>query len=303
MQGTQQKVHRIVTQSADELHDTVADRLRTGQDVPGSGLEARHKVLAELVEILRIIRHTHQEIVPRSLCRSDRTGDGLARLPCSRAGDAHLLLHGVNCLHDVGIARDIVLHAGQSRCRFEQALHLLLGAAVAELQVVEHGKVALRKAGVSVLNGVERRAHFVGVVRHVTHCHVGQVCRLLHVTAEGIHHRRSGRRCSLHVVVHAHASALEGSRSVCFDRIRRITKERLHAACELLEVRIRIERLLADRTDRSRPGSRSPGKCRCHCFRRRSDSGHKPGCSRFRHAAELSEPRLEALFVNGSAEF
>ena len=61
------------------------------------------------------------------------------------AGDVHACLDHMNRLDHIRIGVDVVLDARDRLRVLEQALHLGLGAAVAQLQVVQHGVVLLGK--------------------------------------------------------------------------------------------------------------------------------------------------------------
>ena len=84
----------------------------------------------------------------------------------------------------IGQIAQLVMYARKLLCIGQQPLHLCLRAAVAELEVVQHGIVLLRKALIGILDGCHVSAHLVSVVRHVHHGHVGQlrsgVCVLTH---------------------------------------------------------------------------------------------------------------------------
>lgn len=66
----------------------------------------------------------------------------------------------------------------------DEALHLLLGAAIAQLEVIQHRVILFRKALVRVLEVLHRRAEGVGVVAHVDHCRVGILRGLYRVAAQ-----------------------------------------------------------------------------------------------------------------------
>ena len=73
---------------------------------------------------------------------------------------------------NVGKVVDIVFHSGQLLRVGEKPFHLGLRAAVAELEVVEHGVVLLRKPLICIRYSLHRRAHLVGVVGNVCNCHI-----------------------------------------------------------------------------------------------------------------------------------
>ena len=73
---------------------------------------------------------------------------------------------------DIGEVVDVVLCPRQLLRILQEPLHLLLGATIAQLQVVQHRIVLLRKALVSVLDRLHTGAELVSVVGHVHHGHV-----------------------------------------------------------------------------------------------------------------------------------
>ena len=73
----------------------------------------------------------------------------------------------MNGLGDVSKRGDVERGAGELSCVVKQALHLLLGSAIPQLQVIEHGEVLHGEPTVGILNGFQARTHLVGVVGHV----------------------------------------------------------------------------------------------------------------------------------------
>ena len=138
-------------------------------------------------------------------------------------------------LVDVVQVADVILDAGQILGVLQEALHLGLGATVAELQVVQHRVVLFREALVRVLDHVHGRAHFVRVVGHVGDGHVRHFCSFLGVAAEGLEQGRREGRHGAHVVIGGHTRRLVGSVRCRDDGIRAVAEEGLDAAYVLLE--------------------------------------------------------------------
>ena len=104
----------------------------------------------------------------------------------------------------------------------DEALHFLLGAAVAELEVVQHGVVLFREALVRVLEVLHRRAEGVRVVAHVDHGRIGVLGRLDRVAAQRGDERGREAGHLLHVPVGAHAGRLVGCVGVLQHRVLRL---------------------------------------------------------------------------------
>nr|DAZ47801.1 MAG TPA: hypothetical protein [Caudoviricetes sp.] len=145
----------------------------------------------QLPEILTVVGKTGHPVCPGGFGGIHRTLNGGGRLFCSGAGDVHFRLDHMDGVHDVRERFHVVLHAGDLLRIRQQPLHFLFGAAVAQLQVVQHGVILFCEPLVGVLNGRHVRAHFVGVVGHVHDCHVGFVRRFHRVAAQGL---EQGRR-------------------------------------------------------------------------------------------------------------
>ena len=115
-----------------------------------------------------------------------------------------------------------------------QPLHLGLGAAIAQLKIVQHGVVLLCKALVGILDGRHVGAHLIGVVAHVGHGTVGVCCGLGCIAAQGLEQGRGEAGDRLHVLVGAEARGLVCLVGVLLHLLRALLKERVHAADELL---------------------------------------------------------------------
>ena len=135
----------------------------------------------------------------------------------------------------IGQVVDVVLGAGELLRVRQQSLHLFLGAAVAQLQVVQHGVVLLGEALVGVLDGLHICAELVGVVRHVDHGHVRDRGRLCRVTAQAADQRGGEAGHLLHVGVGGEARRAEGRISVCLYHPGVVLEQGLHAADALFQ--------------------------------------------------------------------
>ena len=80
----------------------------------------------------------------------------------------------MDCLYNIGIGGKVILDTAQLLRIRQQSLHFLLRAAIAELEVIEHGIVLLGKALICVLDGFHCSTHLIGVIRHIRN---GKVCR------------------------------------------------------------------------------------------------------------------------------
>ena len=144
-------------------------------------------------------------------------------------------------LVDVVQVVNVILDAGQLFSISQEALHLGLGAAVAELQVVQHRVILFREALVGVLDHVHGRPHLVRVVGHVDNGHVGHFGRFLGISAEGLEQGRREARDRAHVVIGRHARRLVGPICRRDDRVSCIAEERLHASDVLLQLPHTVE--------------------------------------------------------------
>ena len=179
----------------------------------------------------------------------------------------------------VGQIAQIIMDAGDLLRVGQQTLHLGLRAAIAQLEVIEHGVVLLGKALIGILDILHIRAHLVGVVSHIHHGHVGklgggigilahagkQACRkaggLLHVVVG----RKAHSLVSLSRIVkngllglhqgcifvfngiHRFAHGL----SILFHALAACTKQRFNAADALLQGTAHIKGILDDLADAS----------------------------------------------------
>ena len=155
----------------------------------------------------------------------------------------------------VGIGGNIILDAGDFRSVIEKALHLLFGAAIPELQVVEHGVVLLREALVRVFDAGHVRAHLVGIVGHVGDGHVGVLRRLLGVTTEGGNQSRGEARHRLHVLVGGNTGGFVCVVRIILHSLRRVFEERINAAYQLFILCVGFDDFLAHRQSCGAGGS------------------------------------------------
>ena len=139
-------------------------------------------------------------------------------------------------IHIIQIA-DVILDARQLRSICQQTLHLGLGSAITEFQVVQHRIIAFGKSLICRLDGLHVRAHLVGIVCHVNHssiCHFGG-CGCVSV------HRGDqccGKRCDvLHVFVCGYACGLVRFRRIPLDYVSIFPEQCFNTAKALLEFR------------------------------------------------------------------
>ena len=90
----------------------------------------------------------------------------------------------MDCRVDIAQVVDVVLNTRQLFGISKQALHLCLGATIAELKVVQHCIILLRKALVSALYVRYIRAHLRGVVSHIHDGCVRRLCRAFDVVTK-----------------------------------------------------------------------------------------------------------------------
>ncbi len=126
------------------------------------------------------------------------------RFGSSSTGNTHAFLNNVDSGNNIRIRTDIVLNAGNGCSIRKQPFHFGLGAAVAQLEVVQHGIVLLGKALVCVLDESDVRTHLIGVIRHVGDSHIRIFDCGLRITAQGLD-KRCGEGCDRgHIVVSRH---------------------------------------------------------------------------------------------------
>ena len=87
----------------------------------------------------------------------------------------------------------------------DKASHFTSRAAVAKLQVIEHGIVLLCKTLISSLYQADIRTHLVCVVRHVNNCRISIFDRFCRISAERGNERSGKTRCRFHVFVCRHS--------------------------------------------------------------------------------------------------
>ena len=149
-------------------------------------------------------------------------------------------------VHHIGVGVNVIFDAGDRLRVGKEPRHLLLGAAVAEFQVVQHRVVLLGKALVGVLDGRHVAAHLVGVVRHIGDCHVGVFHGLFRIAAQGGDQACGEAGDSLHIVVRRHPRRLVGVRRVLLHCLRGILEQGVDAADQLLVVRVGGDDFLAE---------------------------------------------------------
>ena len=185
-------------------------------------------------QLVGVARSVHK-VVPGGLGRGHGALQGLGGLLGGRSRDPHFLLDHMDRLVDVVQVVDVILDARQLLSIGQQSLHLGLRAAVAQLQVVQHGVVLFCEALVRVLDHIHGRAHFVRIVGHVDDGHVRHLGGLLSVSAEGLEQGRREARDRAHVVVGRHSCRFVGAIRCGDDGVSRVAEQRLDAAHVLFE--------------------------------------------------------------------
>ena len=79
---------------------------------------------------------------------------------------------------------NVVFNSAELLSVLQEPFHFRLCSTVAKLEVVKHCVVLLCETLISVLYRLHIRAEFVGVVGHIHHSSVGDICSLLSVTAK-----------------------------------------------------------------------------------------------------------------------
>ena len=217
--GTSQSRQRL-SEARDDFGQVVDDVVRSCSEGVG--------------QLVGVARSVHK-VVPGSLGRSHGALQSLGGFLGSRAGDPHFLLDHVDRLVDVVQVVDVILDARQLLSIGQQSLHLGLRAAVAQLQVVQHGVVLFCEALVRVLDHIHGRAHLVRIVGHVDDGHIRHFGGFLSVSAEGLEQGRREARDRAHVVVGGHSRRLVGAISCGDDSVSRVAEQRLDAAHVLFE--------------------------------------------------------------------
>ena len=177
----------------------------------------------------------------------------------------------------IGQIVDVVLSSGELLCIRQELLHLFLGSAVPQLQVVQHGIVLLSETLVSVLDGLHIGAELVGVVRHIDQRHVRDGSRLCGVTAQAADQRSREAGHLLHIGVGGEASCAECCVRIGLYHTGIFLEQGLHAADALFQ--------------------RSPlvdGTAHDHRGRQRHRDGHRL-CQACQLALDLRQPGGHAV--------
>ena len=196
-------------------------------------VEGRPQVLPEC--------KARQHVAERRLDGCEGAGQRGSSLLCSGPRDAQVVLNHLDSVND-GAERHILDRFGrhldsvpQNAGIIDEPGHFLLGTAVAELEVVQHGVVVFREALVGILDRLHAGAHFVGVVRHLYDGLVGIAGRGLRVAAEPLQQRGRKARHLFHVVVGRHARRAVSFVCRCNDLAGAVLEQRLHTAQALLQ--------------------------------------------------------------------
>ena len=183
------------------------------------------------------------------------------------------------------------MHAGEFLGILQQTLHLGLRAAIAQLEVVQHGVILLGKPLIGVLDVLHGGAHLVGVVGHVHHSHVGQIGSRLGVLAHAGQQAGGKAGGLLHVVVGRQAHGLVGLGSVGLNGVGAVLEQRFHTAQALLQRAAQVDGFRDDLAD---AGSRDHLFQGAHQLGTEGLSGGVTGCRRL-PAQGFGDLALDAL--------
>ena len=224
--------------AGDQLRETLNKArqhdLQTRQQVVCKGVDAVDDILHQLVQIKILIAHAGQKVAPRRLHGVGAALDGGGRLFGGRAGNTHLRLHHMDSVHDIRVAGEVVFDAGNLLRISQQPLHFLFRAAVAQLQIVQHGVVLFGKALIGILDAGHVRAHLVGVIRHIRDRAVRFLGRSLRVAAQRLQQGCGEAGDGLHVLVRAQAGSLVGVVGILLHLRGGLLEQGVHAADQLL---------------------------------------------------------------------
>ena len=243
-------------------HDVLDDRC----DVCHHGLEGVNHVVAQQLHVSVRIAEAYDEVRHGGFQRIDRAGNGGFRFFCGRTRNIHTFLHDVNGFHNICIGRYVVFNAGYLLRIGKQSFHFLLRAAVAQLEVVEHGVVLLGKALVGILNGGHIRAHLVGVIGHIRDCHIRILCGLFGIAAERLDEACGEARDRLHVLV-----GRESCRFVCvggipLNLLRGVLEQSVNTADQLFIVSIGGDNFFAELYGGGTCGNSHSTECHTYGF-------------------------------------
>ena len=131
----------------------------------------------------------------------------------------------------------------------QQPFHFLLGTAVAQLQVIQHGVVLLGKSLVCILDRLHVAAHFIGIVRHISQCHIRHRCCGLGISAQRFDQSGRKARDGFHVGIGRHARRPVRLCSSVFYGICIFLEQRIDTAQALLQIRTFSQGFLQHRSD------------------------------------------------------
>ena len=254
-----QERHQIREQARDGFDDALGDDLHAGQDVLQRSADGVGELLAESAHVGVLVAQSGEPVLPCGLHRVHGPLDGGRRLLGGRAADAEALLHSADGLGHVGERIDgkvvAFLHHARQLVRVgDEPLHFRLGAAVAELEVVQHRVIAASKRLIRLLDGLDVGAHLVGVVRHVDDGLIAHLCGLGGVPAKRTDQRGREARDLVHIVVRADAGRLVRFGRVLLHSAGSALEQGVDAADRLLPRGIRAQRLLAGGHQRAADG-------------------------------------------------
>ena len=179
--------------------------------------------------------HIPQQVLRGGFHCGEGAAEGLAGFLGRCPRHAQVFLDGVDGIIYIGQVVDVVLGASKLLCVRQEPLHLLFGAAVPQLQVVQHSIVLLGEALVSVLDGLHIGAELVCVVRHVDQGHVRDGGRLCGVTAQAADQRGGEAGHLLHIGVGGEARCAECCVRIGLYHTGIFLEQGLHAADALLQ--------------------------------------------------------------------
>ena len=116
--------------------------------------------------------------------------------------------------------------------------HFFLGAAVAQLQVVQHGVVLFRKTLIRNLDGAHIRAHLVCVIRHILDGRIGKVSRSRRVSLQALKQACGEPGDRFHVIIRGKPRCPEALLCVGLHLPRGCFEQGFHTADQLLIVRV-----------------------------------------------------------------
>ena len=176
-------------------------------------------------------------------------------------GNAHALLDNMDRRNHISIGTDVILNAGNGLGICEQPLHFGFGAAIAQLEVIQHRVVLLGKTLVCVLDETDVGAHLIGVIRHIGDGHIRILDSRFRIAAQG-GNQRCGEGCDRrHIIVCRHTSGLVCVIGVLLQSGGGVFEQGIDTAYQLLVFAIGFHNSFAQ----GNCGSGSGGHTGAHC--------------------------------------